>query len=116
MIRWGVRPGIVMSLELRTRAWRSVGVGGEHYTWWIIRAWSPAVRVAATLVAMAIQGNAVVGVVIGGILGTMGYHPQSSVHAFAAAQKCVATMHNGTINFIEEDLAPCVAKCHHNNE
>ncbi len=70
MIRWGVRPGIVMSLELCTRAWRRVGVGGEHDAWWIKRAWLPAVDVAATLAAMAIWGTAVVGMVVGGILGT----------------------------------------------
>jgi hypothetical protein len=33
MIRWGVRPGIVTSLELGARAQRSVGVGGEHNAW-----------------------------------------------------------------------------------
>jgi hypothetical protein len=72
MIRWGVRPGIVTSLELCARAQRSVGVGGEHNTWWIKHAWSPAVEVAATLVAMVIWGTAVVCVVIGGILRTRG--------------------------------------------
>jgi hypothetical protein len=38
MIRWGVRPGIVTSLELCAWAWRRVGVGGEHNTWWIQQA------------------------------------------------------------------------------
>jgi hypothetical protein len=38
-IRWGVRPGIVVSLELCVRAQRSDGVGGEHSPWWIKRAW-----------------------------------------------------------------------------
>ncbi len=33
MIRWGVRPGIVVSSELCIRAHRSVGVGGEHNAW-----------------------------------------------------------------------------------
>jgi hypothetical protein len=72
MIRWGVRPGIVTSLELRARVWRSVGVGGEHNAWWIKCTWLPAVEVAATLATMAIWGTAVVGVVNGGILGNRG--------------------------------------------
>jgi hypothetical protein len=72
MIRWGVRPRIVVSLELCTRTQRSVGVGGEHSAWWIKRSWSPAVEVAATLAAMAALSTAVVGVVVGGILGTKG--------------------------------------------
>ncbi len=59
-----------MSLEPCARAWRSVGVGGEHNSWWIKHAWSLAVEVAATLATMAVWGTAVVGVVIGGILGT----------------------------------------------
>jgi hypothetical protein len=71
-IRWGVRPGIVVSLELCARAQRSVGVGGEHNAWWIKWAWLPAMEVAATLAVMAIRGNAVVGVVVGRILGTRG--------------------------------------------
>ncbi len=33
MISWGVRPGIVVNLELCIRAQRSVGVGGEHNAW-----------------------------------------------------------------------------------
>jgi hypothetical protein len=68
----GVRPGIVVSLELRARAWRSVGVGGDHNVWWIKRAWLRAVEVAVMLAALAVRGNAVVGVVVGGILGTRG--------------------------------------------
>jgi hypothetical protein len=67
-----VKPGIVVSLELCMRAWRSVGVGGEHNTWWIKRTWLPAVEVAVTLAAMVVRGTAVVGVVLGGILGTRG--------------------------------------------
>jgi hypothetical protein len=70
MIRWGVRPGIVVSSELSARARRSVGVGGEHNTWWIKCAWLPAMEVAATSAAMSVRGNAVIGVVVGGILGT----------------------------------------------
>jgi hypothetical protein len=35
MIRWGVRHGIAVSLELCVRAWRSDGFGGEHNAWWI---------------------------------------------------------------------------------
>jgi hypothetical protein len=72
MISWGVRPRIVVSLELCTRAQRSVGVGGDHNAWWIKRTWLPAVVVAATLAAMAVRGNAVVSVVIGGILDCRG--------------------------------------------
>jgi hypothetical protein len=34
-IWWGVRPGIVVSLELCPRARRSVVVGGEHNSWCI---------------------------------------------------------------------------------
>ncbi len=61
-----------MNSELCARAWRSVGVGGEHNAWWIKRAWLPAMEVAATLAAMAIWGNAVVGMVVDGMLGTKG--------------------------------------------
>jgi hypothetical protein len=50
----------------------SIGVGGEHNAWWIKHAWLPTVEVAATLAAMAVWGNAVVSMVIGGILGTRG--------------------------------------------
>ncbi len=63
---------VVTSLELCARARRSVGVGGEHSTWWIKHAWLLAVEVAATLAVMAVWGTAVVGVVVGGILGTRG--------------------------------------------
>jgi hypothetical protein len=72
MIRWGAKPGIVVSLELHARAWWSVGVGGEHNSWWIKCPWTPAMEVAATLVAMAVRGNAVVGAFVGGVLGTSG--------------------------------------------
>ncbi len=41
--RWGVRPEIVVSLELCARARRSVGVGSEHNAWCIKCAWSLAV-------------------------------------------------------------------------
>jgi hypothetical protein len=71
-IRWGVRPGIVTSLELCARARRSVGVGGEHNAWWIKYAWSPAMEVAATLAVMAMWGNVVVVIVAGGMLQTRG--------------------------------------------
>ncbi len=72
MIRWGVRPGIVTSLELLARVQRSVGGGGKHNAWWIKCAWLPAIEVAARLAAMAVWGTAVVGIVVGGILGTRG--------------------------------------------
>jgi hypothetical protein len=52
------------------RARRSVGVVGEHSTWWINCAMLLAVKVAATLAAMAVRGNGVVGGLVGGILGT----------------------------------------------
>jgi hypothetical protein len=67
-IRWGVRPGIIVSLELRMRAWRSVGVGGERNTWWIKRKWLLAMEVSAALPAIAVRGNAVAGRVVGGLL------------------------------------------------
>ena len=72
MIRWGVRPRIVVSLELQARARRSVGVGEEHNAWWIKFTWSLAVEVAATLAAMAVRGNAMVGGVIVGLLACRG--------------------------------------------
>jgi hypothetical protein len=62
---WGVRPGIVVSSELCTRARRSVGAGGEHNTWWKKCACLPGLEGAATLAAMAVRGNAVVGMVVG---------------------------------------------------
>ncbi len=37
------------------------------------------------------------------------------MNAFAAAQNCAALMHNGTSNFCEEDLAPCIAESHNTN-
>jgi hypothetical protein len=58
--------------ELCARARRSVGVGEEHNAWWIKFTWSLAVEVAATLAAMAVRGNAVVGGVVGGLLGCRG--------------------------------------------
>ncbi len=67
-----MRPGIVVSLELHARAWRSVGCGGEHNARWIKCAWLLALEVAVILAAKAVQGNAVVGVIVGGILGTRG--------------------------------------------
>jgi hypothetical protein len=72
MIRWGVRHGIAVSLEHCTRAQRSVGVGGEHNAWWIKCTCLPTMEVAAMLAAMAVRGNAVVGVAVGGIPGTRG--------------------------------------------
>jgi hypothetical protein len=119
MIRWGVRPGIVMSLELCVRARRSVGLGGEHNAWWIKRPWSPAMEVAATLAAMAVWGTAVVSAVVSGILGTRGIiHNPVQLHLPPpAAQNCAATMRNCKSNLGEEDLAPwCIAECHHTNK
>jgi hypothetical protein len=71
-IKWGVRPGIVVRLELCVRAWRSDGDGGEHKAWCKKRTWLPAVEVAATLAAMAVRGNAMVGGVIVGLLACRG--------------------------------------------
>ena len=34
-IKVGVRPGMVMSSVLRSSAWSSVAVGGEHKIWWM---------------------------------------------------------------------------------
>ncbi len=65
MIRWGVRPGIVVSSELRVRARRRVGDGGEHSAWWMKRAWSPAVEVVAMLAAMAMRDSGGVVVFVG---------------------------------------------------
>jgi len=65
MIRWGVRPGMVVSSELRVRTHRRDGVGGEHSAWWMKRAWSPAVEVAATLAAMAVMDSGGVVVLVG---------------------------------------------------
>jgi hypothetical protein len=72
MIRGGMRPGIVVSLELNARTRRSVGVGGEHNLWWIKLTWSMVVEVAATLAAMALRGNALVGRIAGELLGYRG--------------------------------------------
>jgi hypothetical protein len=72
-------------------------------------------EVAATLAAMTVWGTAVVGMVVSGILGTR-VIIHNPVHAFAAAQYCAVTMHDGALNLGEEDLAPCVAECHHTNE
>ena len=65
MIRWGVRPGMVVSLELRARAHRRVGDGGEHSAWWMKCAWPPAVEVVATLAAMAVRDSGGVVVFVG---------------------------------------------------
>ena len=65
MIWWGVRPGMVVSSELRARACRRDGVGGEHSAWWMKCAWLPAVEVAATLAAMALMD-------IGGVIVLVG--------------------------------------------
>jgi hypothetical protein len=106
-IRWGVRPGLVVSLELHGSAQRSVGVGGKHNTWCIKRAWSLAMEVAATMAAMSMRGNAVVGRIVGGLLVGV---------SSTATQNCAASMRNSTSNLCEEDLAPLVAECHHTNE
>jgi hypothetical protein len=56
---------MVVSSELRARArWRD-GVRGEHSAWWMKRAWSPAVEVAATLAAMAVWDSGRVVVFVG---------------------------------------------------
>ena len=56
---------MVASLELHARARRRVGVGGEHSTWWMKHAWSPAVEVGAMLAAMVVMGGGGVVVVVG---------------------------------------------------
>ncbi len=105
-----MRPGIGVSLELCSRAWRNVGVGGEHNTWCIKCAWLLAVEVAVALAAMAMRAQSLMD------YWFSGYHPQSSAYAFAAAQNCVAPLYDTTSNFCEEDLAPCIAECHHTNK
>ena len=65
MIRWGVRPGMVVSSELHVRAPRRDGVGGEHSAWWMKRAGLPAVEIAATLAAMAVMDSGGVVVLLG---------------------------------------------------
>ncbi len=50
---------MVASLELRARARRRVGAGGEHSAWWMKRAWLPAVEVDVTLAAMDVVGRGV---------------------------------------------------------
>jgi hypothetical protein len=100
---------MVASLELRARARRRVGIGGEHSAWWMKCAWSLAVEVDTTLAAMDMVGR------WGGYCGhwlTAGlkrYHPQSCVHAFVPAHDCASTMCDGTPNFGEEYIAPHVA-------
>ncbi len=48
---------MVVSSELRARARRKDGVRGEHSAWWMKRAWSPTVEVAAKLAAMAMRDS-----------------------------------------------------------
>ena len=56
---------MVVSSELRARARRRDGVGGEHSDWWMKRAWSPAVEVDAMLAAMAVMDSGGVVVFVG---------------------------------------------------
>ncbi len=56
---------MVVSSELRARARRRDGVGGEHNAWWMKCALSPAVEVAATLAAMAMRDSGRVVVFVG---------------------------------------------------
>ena len=65
MIRWGVRHGMVVSLELCARARTRDGDGVEHSAWWMKRAWSPTMEVAKTLVAMAVRDSGRVVVFVG---------------------------------------------------
>jgi len=62
---------MVVSSELCARVHRSDGVVGEHRAWWMKRAWSPAVEVAATLAAMAVRD-------IGGVVVFVGLLPGCS--------------------------------------
>jgi hypothetical protein len=107
-IRWGVRSGIIVSLELCTRAQRSVGVGGEHNACCIYSHMVAGCGGGCNLVDMAVRGNAVVRGVVGGII----HNPVR----IAATQNCAASMRNSTLSFCEEDLAPCIAECHHTNK
>ncbi len=79
MIRWGARPGIVVSSELCARAWRSVGVGGEHS------------MVASRGGGCNVGSHGREGQCSGWRehwwnTGYQWNHPQSSAHAVAAAQ------------------------------
>ena len=100
---------MVASSELRARTRWRVGIGGEHSDWWMKRVWSPAVEVDATLVAMDVVGRG------GGrcghwlTAGLQSYHPQSCAHAFVPAHDCASPMCDGTPNFGEEYIAPCIA-------
>jgi hypothetical protein len=71
-MRWGVRPGIVVSSELCARAHRSDGVGGEHSAWWMKHACSPTVEVDAMLATMAMRDCDGVVVFVGRLLGCRG--------------------------------------------
>jgi hypothetical protein len=66
MMRCGVRPGNVLSLVLHASARRRDRVGGEQSAWWRKCAWSPAVEVAATLVATAMGVRPLVGGIVCG--------------------------------------------------
>ncbi len=66
MMRCEVRPGNVLSLVLRARARRRDGVGSEQSAWWRKCTWLPAVEVAATLAAMAMEGRPLVSGIVGG--------------------------------------------------
>jgi hypothetical protein len=114
-IKCGARPGIVVSLELWARARRSDGVGGEHKAWCIKWSWLPAMKVAETLVAMAVMGNSMVG----GLLVDYWFVGVSSTIQCACIccrTELWALMCNGTSNFCEKDLALCIAECHHTNK
>jgi hypothetical protein len=66
--RHNVIPGIVASTLLRLSACSNVAAGGEQRAWWTNRAYSAAVDVASTLVAIA-MGGLLVGVMVGGNAG-----------------------------------------------
>ena len=63
---------MVASLELRARARRRVGAGGEHSAWWMKHACSPAVEVDAMLATMAMRDCDGVVVFVGRLLGCRG--------------------------------------------
>ncbi len=57
----GVRPGMVFSSVLFSRARRRVVAGGEHRSWCTYRAYSAAEEVAMKFAANSMGGGAVVG-------------------------------------------------------
>jgi hypothetical protein len=121
-MRWGVRPGMVVSSELHVRARRSDGVGGEHSAWWMKCAWSPAMEVDATLAAMTVRDCGGVVVSVGRLPGRRGIihspvcmhllphiivRPQCvMVHPILVSSTLHLALHSVTILTMECDAKP----------